>query len=187
MIVAKIDIETTGLLAPDHRIIEVYTSLYKNRKKAFVYDQRIDPQRSISAEAQRVHGIVYTDLLGKPTWDAVGPVLYKVLERADLYVWHNGDEFDGPFLDMEFKRIGLPGLPKRPSIDTMAEGLWATHNGKKPKLAELCFACGVPYDPAKAHAASYDVEVMAECFYRGVEWGFFKLPEVASEEMRLAA
>ena len=178
-IVAKIDTETTGLLSPDHRIIEVYISLYRNRSKIWSYEQRIDPQRSISAEAQRVHKIAASDLIGCPTWDTVGPTVYAVLERANGYVWHNGDEFDGPFLDQELKRIGLPGIPERPSIDTMLEGVWATADGKKPRLEELCFACGVDYDKTKAHAAAYDVDVMADCFYRGVDYGFFDLSKFA--------
>lgn len=186
MIVAALDIETTGLLAPDHRIIEVYIALYRKGKKVWSYDQRIDPQRAISADAQRVHGISNADLFGKPTWDDVGPAVHGVLQRADLFVWHNGDEFDGPFIDQELKRIGLPGLPPKPSFDTMVYGVWATPDGKKPRLEELCFACGVEYDKAKAHAAYYDVEVMAECFFRGVEWGFFSPPTLVKRNLKAA-
>lgn len=176
MLYAALDTETTGLLAPDHRIIEVYIGLYKNGKKVWEFDQRIDPQRSIGAEAQRVHGISASDLYGKPTFDAVASVIRGALDRADCFVWHNGDEFDGPFLDQELRRVGLPGMPQKPSIDTMLHGVWATPDGKKPRLGELCFACGVDYDTSKAHAASYDVDVMMECFMRGQKWGFFKLP-----------
>lgn len=176
MIEAHIDTETTGLLSPDHRIIEVYISLWKNRKKVWAYDQRIDPQRSISAEAQRVHKISASDLIGMPTWDTVGPSVYEILGRADFYVWHNGDEFDGPFIKQELKRIGLV-MPERPSVDTMVHGVWATPDGKKPRLSELCFSCGVDYDASLAHAASYDVDVMGDCFHRGLDWGFFNLPD----------
>jgi len=182
MIEAHIDIETTGLLSPDHRIIEVYISLWKNRKKVWFYDQRVDPQRSIAAEAQRVHKISSADLIGKPTWDAVGPSVYEILTRAELYVWHNGDEFDGPFIKQELQRIGLV-MPERPSVDTMLQGIWATPDGKKPRLEELCFACGVPYDKALAHAASYDVDVMSDCFHRGLDWGFYTVPETAGISM----
>lgn len=176
MITAMIDIETTGLLAPDHRLIEIYISLYKGRKQVWKYDQRIDPQRSISAEAQRVHKISSSDLIGKPTWEVVGPTVAEILARADMFVWHNGDEFDGKFIDQELKRIGHVGVPARPAIDTMVHGVWATSDGKKPRLSELCFACDVAYDPTAAHAASYDVEVMAECFFKGLDYGFFTLP-----------
>jgi DNA polymerase-3 subunit epsilon len=99
-------------------------------------------------------------------------VVQKVLSKCDGYLWHNGDEFDGPFLEMELKRVGLE-MPKRPSIDTMTKGVWATPDGKKPRLSELCFACGVPYDPTLAHAAAYDVDRMIECYDKGKAWGFY--------------
>lgn len=174
MIIAGIDTETTGLEIGDHRFVEVYIGLYdRNGRKLKDLNQRIDPQRSISIEAQRVHGISTADLAGKPIWQSVAPIVQKYLEKASCFVWHNGDDFDGPFLKYELERVGC-SLPARPTLDTMKAGTWATHDGKKPTLGELCFACGVPYDPAKAHAADYDVDRMVECYFRGVRWGFYK-------------
>lgn len=178
-IIAGLDIETTGLLSPDHRIVEVYISMWKGRKRVWELNQRIDPERSISADSQRIHGISASDLVGAPKWSTVAPTVHAALSRADVFVAHNGDEFDLPFLDQELKRVGL-ALPQRPSIDTMQSGTWATHDGKKPRLSELCFACGIAYDPAKAHAADYDVGVMMDAFYRGLDWGFFDMPQAES-------
>lgn len=184
MIEAGIDIETTGLLSADHRIVEVYIGLWKDGTLVWEYNQRIDPKRSIGADAQRVHGISASDLIGKPTWEEVAATIKGVLERADAYVWHNGDEFDGPFIDMELARVGLV-MPKRPAIDTMQQGIWASPDGKKPRLGELAFACGVDYDPSKAHAADYDVNIMMDSYFRGVDWGFFQRPVL--EGLALAA
>lgn len=173
VLLAGTDIETTGLEIGDHRIIEVAIGLYRpTGERAYLYTQRIDPQRAIAADAQRVHGIGISDLVGKPIWNEVAPVIAKVYAKATHHIWHNGDEFDGPFLEYEFKRIGLE-FPKRPSIDTMRHGVWATPDGKKPRLQELCFACNVPYDPALAHKAEYDVDKMMECYFKGLDWGFF--------------
>ncbi len=58
----------------------------------------------------------------------------------------------------------------------MKNGRWATANGKNPKLGELCWALQVDYDPALAHAAEYDVQKTAECLWRGVDAGLYKLP-----------
>lgn len=183
-IVAGIDLESTGLLSPDHRIIEYYIGLYKGTTKIFEYNQRIDPQRSIAADAQRVHGISASDLIGKPTWNEVAATIAAVLSKADYFVWHNGDDFDGPFTKMELQRLGL-SMPERPAVDTMQAGVWATPDGKKPRLGELAFACGVDYDPSKAHAASYDVDIMMQSYFRGLEWGFFQAPDI--ERLALAA
>jgi len=77
---------------------------------------------------------------------------------------------------------------KMPQLsDTMTEGVWATHDGKKPSLQELCFACEVEYDPALAHAAAYDVDKMMDCFFKGLEWGYFELPEALRESQPVAA
>lgn len=173
-IFAGIDIETTGLLDPDHRIVEVYIGLWKDETFINALNQRIDPERSISADAQRVHGISYSDLIGKPKWPEVAPSVIKLLGAVDVVVWHNGDDFDGPFIKQELTRIGLK-MPEKKSFDTMKQGIWATPNGKKPNLGELCFSTGIDYDASQAHAADYDVKVMMEAFFVGRREGFFQV------------
>jgi DNA polymerase-3 subunit epsilon len=69
-------------------------------------------------------------------------------------------------------------MPVRPVICTMLNAPWATFNGKNPRLEELCFACGVDYDPALAHAAAFDVDVMMQCYWRGLKFGFYQEPEL---------
>jgi DNA polymerase-3 subunit epsilon len=176
-IIAGSDIETTGLDPKDHRIIEVYTGLYSlsSRRQVGSYFKRINPHRSIAAEAQRVHKISIEDLQHEPAWDAVAPNYRASLEGADLTVWHNGDAFDLPFVNSELKRVELAPLTK-PTFDTMVNGRWATGIGNVPSLSALCFACGVPYDDTKAHAAEYDVDRMMQCFFKGLDWGWFQLP-----------
>lgn len=183
MILAALDTETTGLSSADDRIIEVYVRLIRGSSALFTYDQRIDPQRSISAEAQRVHKITTADLLGKPVFKSVAPVLHKVLSKADGYLIHNA-EFDIGMLKAEFERNGFK-LPDKPVIDTMVQGSWATPDGKKPSLKELCFACGIFYDETLAHAAEYDVDRMIDCYLRGSEWGFYA-SEIKQDSLQVA-
>lgn len=187
MLIIGTDIETTGLEPGDHRIVEFYGSCYDwdGVGTPALKDElhlRIHPQRSMPVEAQRIHNISLADLEGCPIWDAVGSQVYRFLASGDLIIAHNGKFFDGPFINHELARIGLPQV-NVPIVDTMLEGRWATPQGKVPNLGELCFACDVPYDatPGKAHAADYDVGVMMECFFRAVRWGWFKLPSPAEE------
>ena len=181
---AGIDIETTGFEPGEHRIVEVYVGLWKlhngQPKLITEFNGRINPQRGMPIDAQRVHKISANDLVGKPLFEHVANDIAAVMAKADVFVWHNGDDFDGPFLDYEFKRANLV-MPKAPTVDTMKSGVWATFDGKKPNLRELCFACDVPYDPALAHAADYDVHKMVECYFRGLEWGFFANPAASAE------
>lgn len=183
MIIASTDVETTGFLEPDHRIVEVYVDLITSgdQKVIYTYEQRINPLRSMPAEAQRVHHISGAELIGKPSFEVVGPMIHKILGKADIFVAHNA-QFDFGFYNQEFVRIGLTPLTT-PVFCTMEEGIWASPTGKKPALRELCYAMDIEYDPSLAHAASYDVKRMNECFFRGVQWGWFTLPDL----MKLAA
>lgn len=181
MIVTGFDCETTGLeWADGHRMIEVCCHIWDTttmtRRGGF--SRRINPERSIQAAAQAIHGITPADVAACPLFKTFAPLIQRVSAATDLWVAHNGIGFDMPFLEAELKREGMI-LPAKPCFDTMLEGRWATPMGKVPSLEELCFACGVNYDPAAAHAADYDVSVMMESFFRGLEWGFFRLPELA--------
>ena len=178
MIIIGGDIETTGLEPGDHKIIEVYLGAWDlaTRKLTDEYYTRIDPQRSIALDAQRVHGISLSDLQGCPLWEDVAAPIQAFLNRGQLIVGHNWKSFDGPFINYELRRVKLPEVAV-PVLDTMRNGRWATPNGKVPTLGELCFACNIPYDPAKAHAADYDVKVMMQAFFRGLEWKAFTIKQ----------
>ena len=174
-IITGLDLETTGLdQAGGHRIIEVAALLYDLDSSRFLgkYVQRVNPQRPIDPDAQRVHGITFDMLAHEPTWELVAPNVARVLARTQFVAAHNGIGFDMPFLAGEFQRIGI-AVPKVEVIDTMLDARWATPLGKLPNLGELCFACGVPYDPDRAHAAEYDVEVMMQSYFAARAMGFF--------------
>ena len=175
MKIVGLDIETTGLLESDQRIIEIYAGRWDLTTGLLEAELnlRIDPERAIQAEAYKVHGISGMDLIGKPNWKACAPTIHAFLTDCDLLVGHNGDGFDLPFINMELVRVGLPKLVT-PSIDTMSFR-WATPSGKPPSLAEVCLACEINYDPAKAHAAEYDVTVMMQTFFNAYRWGWVDL------------
>lgn len=181
MILAPLDVESTGFLEPEHRLVEIYANLLDTTTWLThdVLYHRINPARSITADAQRVHKISFADVANEPTWDAIGPVVWQFLQKADMLVAHNA-EFDYGFLQQEFQRIGLPKLTI-PYFCTMENSIWATPTGKKPSLQELCFAMGVDYDSAKAHAADYDVNVMADCIKRGAAWSWYDFAVPAAQ------
>lgn len=181
MIIAGYDCETTGLLNPDHRIIEACVQLWELDIKTFEHERlssetwRCKPNRRIDPSAQAAHGITSEDLANCPEWEEVAPLICDRLERSIIGIAHNGNSFDWPFLIQELERVALP-IPDFEPFDTMLEGRWATPLGKVPNLRELAFACGVQYDDALAHAAEYDVDVMMKAFFNGLKMGAFKLP-----------
>lgn len=183
MKITGLDIETTGLEQPEgHRIIEVCLRTYDlhSRKLLDTFEQRIYPQRAIDAKAQAVHGISINDLTGCPVWEDVAPAVAQHMRQSELLIAHNM-AFDGPFIALELMRVGVE-VPETPSFCTMESARWATPWGKKPSLKELCFALKVDYDPAKAHAAAYDVDRMMECLFSGLERGFFAIDDDEAEE-----
>lgn len=185
------DLETTGVLIghndKKHRIIEIGAMTYDTDLKKFVssYEVRINPLREIDKGAYETHHIALGDLVHCKTWSEIGPEFYNYIKEADYLVAHNGYEFDIPFLQYELERLKLT-IPTTDAFDTMVESRWATVDGKLPKLGELCFAVDVEYDPAKAHGALYDVEVMAKAFLRAVELNIFeiKVNENGKSEIR---
>lgn len=190
MKIIGLDLETTGLVHPDHRILEIYMGHWNEKGQLLdEYEQRIDPERAIALDAQRVHGISSSMLIGKPNWARVATPIYDFLADADVIVAHNGKDFDFKFLNQEFKRVSVPPIPSKiHQIDTMVDGRWAMPLGEIPSLQNLCFACGVDYDPEEAHAAAYDVHRMMDCFFKATAWGFFQLPCPApAEEISNAA
>lgn len=181
MLIGFSDTETTGLVPGDHRLIETYVGIYDADTREKVDEQllRIHPMRTIQPAAQAVHHISIEDLEGCPVWEHVAGSFRDFIEQVDLIVGHNWDGFDGPFIKYELERLGLPDLTK-PTFDTMLRGRFATPMGTVPNLGALCWACGVPYDESKAHAADYDCDVMAQAFFAGLDWGWFNI-EGASE------
>lgn len=178
MKIIGVDTETTGLdQEKGHRIIEIALLTYDlaTRELEDKWVQRIDPERAIDPGAQAVHGIAYSDLMGMPKWDDVAGEIAKRLSTADLLLAHNMG-FDGPFIAAELMRVGLE-IPNVHSLCTMENARWACPDGKLPRLGELCFALNVPYDPAKAHSADYDVSVTVDCFFKGLDRGFYQLPK----------
>ena len=179
MKIIGLDTETTDVDADaGARIIELALLTYDLDSRALVerWVQRFDPECPIAPKAQEVHGIAYSDLVGQPKFGALAGEVSIRLAGASLVVAHNM-AFDAPFIAAELNRCGAH-LPSVETLCTMEGGRWACFDGKSPKLGELCFALGVPYDPAKAHGAGYDVEVMMACFFKGLDRGFFELPRI---------
>ncbi|HBL6848906.1 TPA: 3'-5' exonuclease [Escherichia coli] len=177
-IVAGIDIESTGLdFLAGHKIIEIAMVKYELETQTMVdsFVMRFNPRRSIDPKAQAVHGICLEDLAAEPLLADHASSVALYLSSSDIWIAHNGEAFDIPFIRHELKSYGF-SLPDVPLIDTLFS-LWATEDGKRPRLEELAFSLGFIYDHAKAHSALYDTNLMMQCFFKARnKYGFFKLP-----------
>ncbi|EED7542552.1 3'-5' exonuclease [Salmonella enterica subsp. enterica] len=178
-IVGGIDIESTGLdYSSGHKIIEIAIARYDLDTHTHIdsLEMRFNPRRSIDPKAQAVHGISLEKLVAEPLLADHAKDVAAYMAQCQIWVAHNGEAFDIPFIRHEFASYGVK-LPSVPIVDTMLDGLWATEDGKRPRLEELAFSLGFIYDREKAHGALYDTDLMMQCFFKAREkYGFFKLP-----------
>lgn len=174
------DIETTGLdFKKGAEVIEVSAAVVHLKSGDIIhhYTQRIKPDvMKMDAKSEAIHGISLSDLTTMPTFAEQAPMIDKLIKNTGVFMAHNLD-FDWPFITYWLKQHGFRHYDGRRTFCTMKNGTWATADGKKPTLSELCFASGVDYDKSKAHAAQYDVERTVKCLNFGVQGGWFKLPE----------
>ncbi|ECC6545513.1 3'-5' exonuclease [Salmonella enterica] len=178
-IVGGIDIESTGLdYSSGHKIIEIAITRYDLDTHTHIdsLEMRFNPRRSIDPKAQAVHGISLEKLVAEPLLADHAKDVAAYMAQCQIWVAHNGEAFDIPFIRHEFASYGVK-LPSVPVVDTMLDGLWSTEDGKRPRLEELAFSLGFIYDREKAHGALYDTDLMMQCFFKAREkYGFFKLP-----------
>ena len=171
MILAGIDIETTGLKVENgDRITEIGLKLFNTDTKKYAqYVQRVNPEKNVSAKAQRITGLTWQLLKSEPTWKEVGLTVNKLLQRVDVLIGHNAIGFDFPFIAHHQNEIGISNPLPNTLIDTMVKGRVCTCDGKLPSLEELCWCLGIEYDQLKAHGALYDAELALECYMKQPE------------------
>ena len=178
-IAVGIDIETTGLdVYSGHKIIEIALVFYdlETGEKIKEFSMRFNPRRSIDAKAQAVHKISLEMLADAPLFEDKAAMIARAMASADIYVAHNGERFDIPFITKQMSDCGVV-LEQKPLIDTM-DARWACETGKVPRLQELATAMGFVYDEEKAHGALYDTDLLMQCFIKARKlYGFFPDPQ----------
>lgn len=114
---AVVDIETTGTdMTVNNRIIQFSCALVANGKIVKTYVTDVNPQRDIPEQIVQLTGLTPQRLEKAPTFDQVSAKLYQLLSGT-TFVAHNVN-FDFPFLNGEFQRVGYPELDIE-AIDTV--------------------------------------------------------------------
>lgn len=132
-----LDTETTGFYFQDgDRIIEVGAIEMINRKltgsSIHIY---INPQKPVG-DSENIHGISDNFLKDKPLYAEIADTLFDYLKGAEI-IAHNAT-FDMNFLDMEFRRAGLPALSEVCEVtDTLALAKSKHPGQKKTRLMLL--------------------------------------------------
>ena len=179
-----LDTETTGLYADGgDRLVEFAGLEMVNRqmtdKNLHLY---VHPERDMPEEAARVHGLTIQVLEEKnaPPFAEVGRQIADFLRGAELII-HNA-KFDVGFLNMEFRRMGLPTVEELGCTVTdtlsMAREMFP---GQKASLDALCNRFSVDRSKRVLHGALIDCELLGEVYLAMTRQQFDLMGEAEEE------
>ncbi|MBB2203003.1 DNA polymerase III subunit epsilon [Gluconacetobacter tumulisoli] len=157
------DTETTGLdPARGDRVIEIAAlELVGDLPTGQHYHVLIHPERDIPEEASRVHGILLSDLEGKPKFAEIADAFLAFIGDDEL-IAHNA-RFDFGFLNAELKRAQRPIL----SLDRMVDTLDIARDrypGLPNSLDALCRRFSIDLSARTTHNALLDCRLLAEVY-----------------------
>jgi DNA polymerase III subunit epsilon len=158
-----LDTETTGLRPHQDRIIEV-ACFDPVHDRSFV--RLINPHCPIPAEATAVHKITDQMVADAPSFEAIGPELLEFLGSDVILIAHNGDAFDIPFLNAEFRRAKIP-VTKWRTLDTLKWSRRYRRDLPRHSLQALTQVYNV--EVKTAHRALADVIALHQVFSQMVD------------------
>jgi DNA polymerase-3 subunit epsilon len=157
-----LDTETTGLnpLTGD-RIVEIgAVELFNHIPTGKHFHRYINPDRAMSEDAFRVHGLGDDFLADKPRFAEIAADMREFLGDATLII-HNAP-FDMGFLKFEFEQAKLAPLGNK-VIDTVMLAR-QRHPGARVSLDALCKHYGIDNSKRTLHGALLDSQILADVY-----------------------
>ncbi|MBK5264255.1 MAG: DNA polymerase III subunit epsilon [Alphaproteobacteria bacterium] len=157
------DTETTGFDPQSgDRLVEIGCIELVNRvPTGQTFHAYYNPQRSMPAAAEAIHGLSDTFLSDKQLFPVGVDVLLEFLGDSPL-VAHNA-KFDFGFLNHELMLCGRSGISMTRMIDTVAMAR-TLHPGAKHSLDALCTRYGIDRSHRIKHGALLDAELLAQLY-----------------------
>ena len=158
-----LDTETTGLdpTAGD-RVVEIgCVELVNHIPSGRKFHRYVNPGRSMSIDAARVHGLDDAFLRDKPPFPAVAAELLEFLGDAVL-IAHNA-EFDLAFLNAELGRAGQPTIGGNRVVDTLMLAR-RRHPLGPNSLDALMSRYAIDASKRVLHGALLDAELLSEVY-----------------------
>ena len=157
------DTETTGLdPKKGDRLVEIGCVEMVNRvQTGQSFHAYFNPDRSMPAEAEAVHGLSETFLSDKPRFHERAEELLEFIGDSPL-VAHNAG-FDFGFLNNELDICGMAPVSLTRMIDTVVIAR-VRHPGAKNSLDALCTRYGVDRSHRTKHGALLDAELLAQVY-----------------------
>lgn len=159
-----LDTETTGLsFSKGDRIIEFAgLEMINRRLTGNLKHFYINPQRDISEDAIKVHGINLEKLKNSPTFLEVSQEIFDFIKDSQLVI-HNAP-FDIGFLNMEFEKAGFPSIEKVVTVVDTLELARKIYPGRKNSLDALCERLSIDKSKRSLHGALIDCDLLAKVY-----------------------
>ena len=158
-----LDTETTGLsTAEKHRIVEIGCIELDNQIATNkIFHQYINPQRSVSEDAYKVHGYSDEFLSDKKTFSEIYKDFLNFIKNKKIII-HNA-LFDLSFLNYELKLINQKPINKENVIDTL-EIARSKYPGSQNSLDALCKRFNIDNSKREKHNALLDCYLLEEVY-----------------------
>ena len=163
MLEVILDTETTGLsTAANHKIVEIgcieLNNLIPTNK---VFHQFINPKRSVSEEARKIHGYSDEFLSDQKIFSEIAEDFLNFIKNKKIII-HNAP-FDLSFLNYELRLINLKAIDKKNIIDTL-EIARSKYPGSQNSLDALCKRFNIDNSKREKHNALIDCHLLKEVY-----------------------
>ena len=168
MLEVILDTETTGLSTTEkHRIVEIGCVELENQIPTNrIFHKYINPQRSVSEDAYKVHGYSDKFLSEKKTFSEISDEFLNFIKDKKLII-HNAP-FDLAFLNYELKIIKKPSIDVKNVVDTL-EIARLKYPGAQNSLDALCKRFNVDNSRREKHNALIDCHLLKEIYINLVD------------------
>ena len=180
MLEVILDTETTGLsIIEKHRIIEIGCIELENQIPTNkIFHEYLNPQRSVSEDAYKIHGYSDDFLSDKKTFSEIAESFLKFIKDKKIII-HNA-AFDLSFLNYEFRLINQKVINKNNVIDTL-EIARLKYPGSQNSLDALCKRFNIDNSKREKHNALIDCQLLKEVYINLVDQKEPKLNLVNAE------
>ena len=168
MIEVILDTETTGLsITAKHRIVEIGCIELENQISTNrIFHEYLNPQRSISEDAYKIHGYSEKFLSNKKTFSEIAENFLNFIKDKKIII-HNA-AFDLSFLDYELRLINQKAINKNNIIDTL-EIAREKYPGSQNSLDALCKRFNIDNSKREKHNAIIDCQLLKEVYINLVD------------------
>ena len=181
MLEVILDTETTGLSTIEkHKIVEIGCIELDNQIATNkIFHKYINPQRSVSEDAYKVHGYSDEFLSDKKIFSEISKDFLNFIKNKKIII-HNAP-FDLSFLIYELKLINQKPINKENVIDTL-EIARSKYPGSQNSLDALCKRFNIDNSKREKHNALIDCHLLKEIYVNLVDQ---KTPKLNLENVEI--